>query len=261
MRPKAASVAWVLPLLFIAGSHHVAAQATQAIPRTADGKPDFSGIWQVVNTANWDIQDHAATLGVPGGQGVVEGNEIPYLPAVRAKKDENFKNRVTADPDTKCFEPGVPRVTYEPFPFQIVQTPTYIAVLYEFDHITRHIYVDGSPHPKGPIDFWLMGDSRAHWEGDTLVVDVIHFSDQTWLDHAGNFHSPALHVVERYTPVDRDHIQYDVTLEDPNVFSRPWKMSMPIYRRVESNVQLLDYECYTMRREEKGLTTSTPAVR
>ena len=116
-------------------------------------------------------------------------------------------NAATADPDAKCFEPGVPRVTYEPYPFQIVQTPAYVAVLYEYDHVTRHIYVDGSPHPKGPIDFWLMGDSRARWEGNTLVVDVIHFSDQTWLDHAGNFHSPALHVVERYTPIDRDHRQ------------------------------------------------------
>jgi len=258
---KAATFACLLSVSLVVVPQRAAAQATQAMPRTSDGKPDLSGIWQVVNTANVDIQDHSAALGVPAGQGVVDGNEIPYLPAALTQKQENFRNRATADPDTKCFEPGVPRVTYEPFPFQIVQTPAYIAVLYEYDHITRHIYVDGSPHPKGPIDFWLMGDSRAHWEGDTLVVDVIHFSDQTWLDHAGNFHSKTLHVVERYTPIDRDHIQYDVTLEDPNVFLRPWKMSMPIYRRIDRNVQLLDYECYTMLREQKGLTTSAPAVR
>jgi len=227
------------------------AQGQTAIARTPDGKPDLSGIWQVLNTAAWDIQDHSASLGVPAGQGVVEGNDIPYQAAALQKKKENFANRRTADPETKCYQPGVPRITYMPYPFQIVQTPTFIAVLYEYNHVTRHIYIDGSPHPKGPIDNWYMGDSRARWEGDTLVVDVIHFTDQTWLDRAGNFHSEELHVVERYTPTDRDHIQYEATIEDPKVFTRPWKMSMPLYRRKEANVQLLDYECYTMLQESK----------
>jgi hypothetical protein len=245
---------WIAVALFIAAAAPRAAAQGQAaaVPRTADGKPDLSGIWQVLNTAAWDIQDHAASLGVPAGQGVVEGNEIPYQPAALAKKRENFANRATADPETKCYEPGVPRVTYMPYPFQIVQTPSYLAILYEYNHITRHIYVDGTPHPRGPIDNWLMGDSRARWEGNTLVVDVIHFTNQTWLDRAGNFHSDALHVVERYTPTDRDHIQYEVTLEDPKVFTRPWKMSMPLYRRTEPNVQLLEYECYTMLQEQKS---------
>jgi hypothetical protein len=229
----------------------VAAQAGGA-PRAADGHPDVSGIWQVLNTAAWDVQDHGASLGVPAGQGVVEGNEIPYQPGALAKKQENFRNRRTADPETKCYEPGVPRITYMPYPFQIVQTPEYIAILYEYIHVTRHIYVDGTPHPKGPIDNWWMGDSRARWEGNTLVVDVIHFTDQTWLDRAGNFHSDALHVVERYTPSDRDHMLYEVTLEDPKVFTRPWKMSMPLYRRQERNVQLLDYECYMLLEEQKA---------
>ena len=245
---------WIALALFIAAAAPRAAAQGQAaaVPRTADGKPDLSGIWQVLNTAAWDIQDHAASLGVPAGQGVVEGNEIPYQPAALAKKRENFASRATADPETKCYEPGVPRVTYMPYPFQIVQTPSYLAILYEYNHITRHIYVDGTPHPRGPIDNWLMGDSRARWEGNTLVVDVIHFTNQTWLDRAGNFHSDALHVVERYTPTDRDHIQYEVTLEDPKVFTRPWKMSMPLYRRTEPNVQLLEYECYTMLQEQKS---------
>jgi hypothetical protein len=222
------------------------------VPRASDGKPDLSGIWQVMNTAAWDIEDHGASLGVPAGQGVVDGGRLPYQPAAEAKRRENFASRRTADPETKCYQPGVPRITYMPYPFQIVQTPDYIAILYEYTHVARHIYVDGTPHPKGPITSWLMGDSRAHWEGSTLVVDVIHFTDQTWLDRAGNFHSDALHVVERYTPTDRTHIQYDATIEDAKVFTRPWTMRMVLYRRVEPNAQLLDYECYALLEEQKA---------
>jgi len=217
------------------------AAADGSLPRTADGQPDFSGIWQGLNTAAWNIQDHQAAKGVPAGQGVVEGNELPYLPDALAKRNENFKNRLTADPETKCFQPGVPRIMYMPYPFQIVQTPTYIGLLFEYVHTTRHIRVN-SEHPEGPIE-WALGDSRARWEGDTLVTDVIHFNADTWFDRAGNFHSEAMHLVERFTMLDRDHINYEVTVEDPKVFSRPWKMSMPFYRRIEKNLQILDYEC------------------
>ena len=171
-----------------------------APPRTADGQPDLQGVWQALNTAAWDIQDHSASAGVPAGQGVVEGNEIPYQPWALEQKRLNFENRATADPETQCYMPGVPRITYMPYPFQILQFADRILILYEYIHVTRTIYMDGTPHPEGHIDFW-MGDSRGHWEGDTLVVDVIHFNDQTWFDRAGNFHSEALHVVERYTPV------------------------------------------------------------
>jgi len=245
---------WTAVWLLITSSAMPLTAQNQAanVPRASDGKPDLSGVWQTLNTAAWDIQDHSASLGVPAGQGVVEGNEIPYQPSAAARKRENYQNRRTADPEAKCFQPGVPRITYMPFPFQIVQTPTYIAILYEYDHVTRHIYVDGSPHPKGPIDSWFMGDSRGRWEGNTLVVDVIHFTDQTWFDRAGNFHSEALHVVERYTPVDHDHITYEATIEDPKVFTRPWKMTMPLYRRQERNVQLLDYECYSLLQDQKA---------
>ena len=166
-------------LLSVCAVVPVAAQNQAAPSRAADGKPDLSGVWQALNTAAWDIQDHSASLGVPAGQGVVEGNEIPYQPWAAAKKRENYQNRATADPEAKCFQPGVPRITYMPFPFQIVQTPAYIAILYEYAHVTRHIYLGGTAHPKGPIDSWFMGDSRGHWEGNTLVVDVIHFTDQT----------------------------------------------------------------------------------
>jgi hypothetical protein len=219
-------------------------------PRTPDGKPNLQGIWQVLNTGAWDIQDHPARLGVPAGQGVVEGNEIPYQPAALAKKRENFENRLTADPDTKGYLPGVPRITYMPFPFQIFQTSNYVTILYEYAHAIRTIYTNGSKHPAGHIDFW-MGDSRGRWEGDTLVVDVIHFNDQTWLDRAGNFHSDALHVVERYTLIGPDHLNYEVTIEDPKVFTRPWKMSMPLYRRKEPNVTLLEYPAGFLLQEEE----------
>lgn len=226
---------------------HVPATSAQApgpnIPRTPDGKPDLSGIWQVLNTAAWDIQDHAAQKGVPGGQGVVVGNEIPYQPWALARKKENSEQRATRDTEAKCYLPGVPRLTYMPFPFQIVQTPGEVTILYEFVHAVRYIFTNGTPHPPGPIEWWL-GDSRGRWEGDTLVVDIVHFNDVTWFDRAGNFHSEALHLVERYTPLDADHIQYDVRVEDPKVFTRPWDMSMILYRRRERNVQLFDYECY-----------------
>src|SRR5437879_6308043 len=171
----------------------VQAPGATAIPRTADGKPDLSGIWQVMNTANWDIQDHSAQKGVPGSQGVVEGNEIPYQPWALAKKKENYERRTTLDPETKCYLPGVPRATYMPYPFQIVQGTQFIAIAYEYAHAARRIFLDGSPHPK-VLEAW-MGDSRGRWDGDTLVVDVGNFNDQTWFDRAGNFHSEALHVV------------------------------------------------------------------
>ena len=218
------------------------AQVTGPLPRTADGKPDLSGIWQAVTPANWNIQAHSAEKDVPAGLGIVEGDEIPYQPWAAAKKRENFANRATADPDARCFLPGVPRATYLPFPFQIFQTPNHIAITYEYVHAVRRIFMN-SPHPRGPLEFW-MGDSRGHWDGDTLVVDVIYFTNQTWFDRAGNFHSEALHVVERYTPITPHHINYEATIEDPKVFTRPWKISLPLYRRIEKNIRVLDYECY-----------------
>jgi hypothetical protein len=225
------------------------AQAYKA-PRTADGKANLNGIWQALNTANWDLQEHAARPGqvlamgaigaVPAGLGVVEGDEIPYMPAAAAKKKENFESRLTADPELKCYLPGVPRATYMPYPFQVVQTPKHILMVYEYAGATRTIYMDKAP--PSPADSW-MGHSVGHWDGDTLVVDVTSLNDQTWFDRAGNFHSDALHVVERYSPLSPDALSYEATIEDPNVFSRPWKMSMPLYRRLEKNAQLLEFKC------------------
>ena len=217
---------------------------------TADGKADLNGIWQALNTANWDLQQHAAQPGqvvalgaigaVPAGLGVVEGDEIPYLPAAAAKKKENFEKRLTADPEVKCYLPGVPRATYMPYPFQIVQTPNYILMAYEYASAPRPIYMDKAP--SSPADSW-MGHSVGRWQGDTLVVDVTSLNDQTWFDRAGNFHSDALHVVERYTPLGPDALTYEATIDDPNVFSRSWKISMPLYRRLEKNAQLLEFKC------------------
>ena len=218
-------------------------------PRTENGQPDLQGIWQVLNTAAWNIEDHNASLGVPAGRAVVEGDGIPYQPWALEKQQENYANRATLDPENNCLLSGIPRITYMPYPFQIVQQADKVNILYEYNHSLRHIYMNGNPHPEGPINWW-MGDSRGSWDGDTLVVDVVHFTDQTWFDRAGNFHSEALHVVERYTPTTPNHLLYEVTIEDPAVFTRPWKMSMTLYRRMEPVPELLEYECYAYMLEE-----------
>ena len=215
--------------------------AGYAGPRTPEGQPDLNGIWQSLNAASWDIRPHNAQDGVPAGLGVVEGGIIPYQPWAAAQQQENYANRLTDDPVRKCYLPGVPRITYMPFPFRILQTPDHVVITYEYAHAVRIVYTDGSEHPL-PNDFW-MGDSRGHWDGDALVVDTTHFNGRTWFDAAGNFHSDQLHVVERYTPITPHHIDYEVTIEDPAVFTRSWTMRMPLYRRLEDGLQLLDYDC------------------
>ena len=231
------------------GSQLPAPASGPGIPRTAEGRPDLSGIWQVMNAANFDVEDHRAAPGVPAGMGVVEGTEIPYLSGMRAKKEENFKNREKLDTESLCYLPGVPRITYMPFPFQILQQKDTVTILYEYAHAIRYVYTNGSKHPPGHIDWWL-GDSRGQWEGDTLVVDSVHFNDRTWFDRAGNFHSDELHVVERYAMMDADHIAYQATIEDPKVFSRPWKMNMVLNRHKEKNFRLLEYDCFAFDLEK-----------
>ena len=193
------------------------------LPRTADGKPDLGGIWQVRNAAAFDLQDHAAKLHMPAGRAVVEGNEIPYQPWAAAKKIQNFQKRATADPLSQCFMPGVPRIMYLDFPFQIFQTPQVVAMTFEWSSVHRQIYTDGSSHVDS-IDFW-MGDSRP-LGSDTLVANVSNHNDKTWFDMAGNFHSEALGFVATRSSMPTT-IQCEVTVEDSKVFTRPWKMSMP----------------------------------
>src|SRR5580692_1664010 len=224
----------------IALSTALIAAAQQSLPRTADGKPNLEGIWQASTTAAADLQDHAASLNMLAGRSVVAGGEIPYQPWAAKKKAENFQNRQTADPLSKCYIPGVPRVMYLDFPFQIFQTPKAIAMAFEWELDYRLIYTDGTPHPTDS-DSW-MGDSRAHWEGDTLVVDVGNINDKTWFDMAGDFHSDALHVVEHYYMTDRDTIQYQATMEDPKVFTKPWTIEIALHRRADRD-RLFEYSC------------------
>jgi len=215
---------------------------TPAIPRTGDGKPDFSGIWEVLARADDNIEPHSASRIAPASAGIVEGGELPYKPGMLERRQQNFAARAAADTESKCYLPGVPRVMYIDHPFQIVQTRDLIMMLFEYVHASRSVFVN-SAHLKGPLD-WFMGDSRGTWDGDTLVVDANNFNEDTWFDRAGNFHSDALHVVERYALTDRDHISYAATIDDPKVFSRPWKMNLVFYRHVEPGFRLLDYECY-----------------
>ena len=250
-------LAAILGLAPITGVGQTATPAAYAPPRTPDGHPDLQGVWQVINTAAEDLEAHNGRLGVPAGQGVVDGGVIPYRPEALAKRKENFEKRATADPENRCLLPGVPRITYTPGPFQIVQQADRVTILYEYRNAIRYLYMNGNPHPKGPIDWW-MGDSRARWEGNTLVVDVVHFNDQTWFDRAGNFHSEDLHVVERYTPTSPYHMQYEATIEDAKTFTRPWKITMPLYRRQEKDVEVMEYACpaYLLEREWANPTST-----
>jgi len=241
-------VAAAIPLLMFTPAPSQTTGSTMR--KMADGKPDLNGIWQTFNEANWDIEAHSAgpspvlvdgAIGAtPPGMGIVEGGAIPYKESALEKKKENYKNRISLDPEVKCYLPGVPRATYMPQPFQILQTAKDLIIAYQYAGAVRTIYMS-DPGPA-PSDSW-MGLSVGHWEGNTLVVDVTSQNDRTWFDRAGNYHSDALHVVERYTPMDADHILYEATIEDPNVFTQPWKISMPLYRRVEKNARLMEFKC------------------
>ena len=253
----------------ISASVTQSAGAPTARPSDIAGRPNFSGIWQTNNEAHWDVQAHAArpgavmqpgvypfeyaqvaaapvvalgaAAGVPASLGIVEGDgEIPYTPEALAIKKQNAEHWIDRDPELKCYLPGIPRAMYMPYPFEITQSTNKIHMAYAFATTARTIHLDEVDPP--PADTW-MGHSVGRWEGNTLVVDVANFNDKTWFDRAGNFHSDALHLVERFTLATPDVIQYEVTIEDPKVFTRPWRISMPIYRRMEPNMQLLEYRC------------------
>ena len=242
-------IASALALGLLAAPLAVDAQSYRA-PRAGDGNPDLNGIWQAINSAHWNVEAHAAApsavleLGasgaIPPGHGVVEGGEIPYTPAALQQRNANFADRLNLDPEIKCYLPGVPRATYMPFPFQIIQSTDHVMIVHEYAGAVRTIYM--RDHMEAPADSW-MGWSNGRWEGETLVVDTSGFNGMTWFDRAGNFHSDALRVTERFTPRSADTLLYEVTLEDPNVFTRPWTMSMPLYRRVEENAEILEFRC------------------
>lgn len=242
----------LLPFLFaVISVFGVAREASSqgALPRMPDGRPNLEGIWQVRNRASYDLEDHVARYGMPAGRAVVEGGVIPYQPWAAKRKLENLARRAKRDPLAQCYLPGVPRIMYMEWPFQIFQTTDHIAMTFEWTQVYRLIYTNGSRHIDG-IEFW-MGDSRGRWEGDTLVVEVTNHNDRTWFDMVGNFHSEALKVTERYTLMDADTLQYEATIEDPKVFTRPWKISMPLHRHKDMD-RLLEYQCQAEREEANG---------
>jgi hypothetical protein len=222
----------------------------QATTPRPDTKPDLNGIWQAMGTADWDLEDHSARAGavaalgavgaIPPGKSVVEGGDIPYKPDALLKKKENAANWLTQDPEVKCYLPGVPRIMYVPFPLQIVQSSKFVLMASEYVGATRSIYLEKVD--PSPIDTW-MGQSIGRWEGNTLVIESDSFNDQTWFDRSGNFHSDALRVIERITPITHDALNYEATIEDKNVFSRPWKISLPLYRRLDKNAEILEFNC------------------
>ena len=260
-----------LAAVVLVGFYVLAAATASAQPedfepaRLANGNPDMNGVWQTLSAAHYDVEPHIARpamqlregprsllsdapvvrLGavgaVPGSLGVIAGGgRIPYTPEARTLKEENQANWLDRDPEIKCYMPGVPRATYMPFPFQIFQNENNVFIAYEFAGAVRDIYLQD----VGPAetDSW-MGQSVGRWEGDTLVVEVTGQNDQTWFDRAGSHHTNQLRVVERYTPIGPNHIQYEATMEDPNVFTEPWTISMPLYRRIEEGARLMDFKC------------------
>jgi len=270
----AMGVVFSLAAMRMTGQADAAKQTPRPAP-AADRHPNLDGIWQATTTANWDLLAHAmrpavaqpgvyadvpvlaapvlalgSVGGVPPGPGVVEGGMIPYKPEAAAQKKENAEHWLDRDPEVRCYMPGIPRAMYMPYPFQITQGTNKIEMSFEFAGASRTIHLDAVDPP--PADTWI-GHSAGHWEGNTLVVDVSHFNDRTWFSRSGDFHSDALHLVERFTPVNSslrpDALRYEVTIEDPNVFTRPWKMSMVLYRQLEPDAQLMEYKCVELVEE------------
>ena len=251
---KIASVA--ASIVFLLAMLGAAQTPAYRASRTADGKPNLNGIWQALNSANWNLEGHTAAKGpvaslgavfsVPPGLSVVESDEIPYLPAAAAKKRENQANWVKLDPEVKCYMPGVPRAAYMPFPFQIIQSQRDIAIAYEYATANRVINM-GKPR-EAAVDTW-MGTSNGRWEGETLVVDVTGLNGQSWFDRSGNFMTENVHIIERYSFADADHLNYEATIEDNTIFTRPWKISFPLYRRKEKNAQLNEFKCVEFAEE------------
>jgi hypothetical protein len=224
-------------------------RAADPVKVASDGKPDLSGLWLADTLAPWDVEDHGAAYGIPAGKGVVVGDsKIPYQDWALPKRAELRKD-ASNDPQAHCHLPGVPRAVYTPFPWQVVQKPGLVVFLYECPHGIRIIHTDGShQHPTGRdvLNTW-MGDSVGHWDGYTLVVDANGFNDQTWLDMSGNFHSDQLHIVERYTLVDAETLQYEATLDDPKVYTKPWKMKFLI--RAQKQSDIMEFECLEGERD------------
>lgn len=252
---------WMISILLLSaiGSTYAVAQTSKpfAVARTEDGDPDLRGIWEVQGTANWNVEGHPAKNGVAASKSVIvdpADGKIPYRPEMLAKR--NSMNPAD-DPQAKCYMAGVPRVTYTPGPFQIFQSAGTVMIVYQDLHSYRYIPTTGVPQIDG-ADFWL-GSSRGRWDKDTLVVDSVSFNDQTWFDKAGNFHSENLHVTERFTPVGAKKLQYEATIEDPKVFTKPWTMRLTAQRRDAPGSRILEDEC--VRNSQGALVHTVPEGR
>lgn len=245
------------PALAPAGQGGGAAQGAPARPARIAGRPNLNGIYQAINTANWNLEDHSAAatsfwqlgalFAIPAGQSVIVDNNgtIPYNPAGLKKRAENQAGWPKSDPEAKCYMPGLPRANYMPYPFQIVQGQKDILFVYEYASSNRIVHM--SDHTEPPVDSW-MGWSNGKWDGDTLVVEATGFNDQSWFDRAGNHHSEALKVTERFT-LQGENLMYEARIEDPKTFTAPWTIRMPLYRRIEPNVQLLEFKCVEFSEE------------
>jgi len=249
---------------FLFGSLHPKDYESETIPIGPYGKPDLNGVWQVMNRANFNLEAHSASaamhlvegpvvpiphpdilaLGavgsVPGGLSVVEGNKIPYKRDALRKRDENRNDWLNRDPEIKCYLPGVPRATYMPYAFQIFHSEEAFFFAYEYAGATRNIYLEDPGEP--PVDSW-MGQSWGYWEENTFVVEAKGFNDQTWFDRSGNYHSDKLKVTERYTLLNPYLMDYEAIIEDEEVFTRPWKIKMKLYKKVGDDAQLQQFKC------------------
>jgi hypothetical protein len=228
------------------GGKGAAPKGGYTAPRAIDGKADLQGIWEAYNTATFNLEAHNASTGIRAGKSFVvdpADGMIPYTPAGRKKQQENFGKREALDSMNKCYMTGTPRFTYIHFPFQVFQTAKYIQLISEYAHMVRTVYMEKQTH-YGDLEFWN-GDSRGHWDGDTLVVDVADFNADTWFDMSGNHHSNKLKVVERYTRTGENNMQYEATMTDPETFTRPWTIRMNLTRNSDPFPTLLEYECHS----------------
>ena len=221
-------------------------------PGRVAGHPNLNGIWQAMNTAYWNLEAHSAEalndfwpLGamaaIPAGRSVVRGGTIPYRPEALARRNENRAKWPAADPEARCYMLGVPRVTYHNMPFQIFQGDgDDLLMVYPFAAANRVIYM--KDQSELPVDSW-MGKSMGRWDGDALVVTTKWQNGQSWLDRAGNYSSSKLTVTERFTLLGADHISYEATLDDPQTYTRPWTIEMPLYRQIDPQAELLEHKC------------------
>ncbi len=234
--------------------------------RGPDGvHPDLNGVWKVMNTANYNVEAHPAqsalqlrpgpyvpvpdagvvamgAIGaVPAGVGIVEGDgKIPYKPEALAQRDEYRAKAVEQDPEVKCYLPGVPRANYMDKPFQIFHSDKAVFIAYEFAGAVRNIFL--TEQPPAPAQSW-MGQSYGYWDGDTFVVEVTDQLPTTWFDRSGNFKGPSTKVVERWTPTSDTTMRYEAEITDPEIYTKPWKISFNLYKAVGEDAQLQQFKC------------------